>query len=185
MRPRHVAILLAIMIVAIAAALRLWLGPVGLDAKLARSTEGREARSPARATAATGAGAATRVTPVQLLRAEERSATRARRVEAAVAVRARDVLVEGTGKVARVLRDDLEGSRHQRFLLVLTDGTTVLIAHNIDLAPRLEGLRVGDTVRFRGEYEWNEKGGVVHWTHHDPAGRHPGGWLEAAGRRVE
>jgi len=96
-----------------------------------------------------------------------------------------DVLVVGYGQVTRVLRDDLKGSRHQRFILTLPTGMTVLVAHNIDLAPRIQDLKAGDKVSFQGEYEWNKKGGVVHWTHHDPAGRHPGGWLEHYGKRYE
>ena len=55
----------------------------------------------------------------------------------------------------------------------------------IDIAPRLDGLAVGDQVAFRGVYEWNEQGGVVHWTHHDPSGEHPGGWLRYDGRTVD
>ena len=55
----------------------------------------------------------------------------------------------------------------------------------IDLAPRIDALRGGDRVAFHGEYEWNERGGVIHRTHHDPRGSHPGGWLEHAGRRYE
>lgn len=93
-----------------------------------------------------------------------------------------DVQVEGSGRVMRLLADDNKGSRHQRFLLALPSGQTLLIAHNIDLAPRIDGLKMGDTVAFYGEYEWNKKGGVVHWTHHDPKGRHPGGWLKHNGR---
>jgi hypothetical protein len=42
-------------------------------------------------------------------------------------------------------------------------------------------LERGDEVRFRGQYEWNERGGVIHWTHHDPDGRRPGGWLRHDG----
>ncbi|MCI0511507.1 uncharacterized protein DUF3465 [Chromohalobacter marismortui] len=91
--------------------------------------------------------------------------------------------VEARGEVIRLLPDDDDGSRHQRFILRLSSGQTVLIAHNIDLAPRLEGLQAGDKVGFFGEYEWNPEGGVVHWTHHDPGGDHPGGWLEYQGRR--
>lgn len=93
-----------------------------------------------------------------------------------------DLQVRGEGTVVKVLRDDREGSRHQKFLLRLSSGQTLLVSHNIDLAPRIEGLRKGDPVEFYGEYEWNEKGGVIHWTHHDPAGRRVGGWLKHAGR---
>jgi len=93
-----------------------------------------------------------------------------------------DVQVQGEGVVTKILRDDLQGSRHQRFILELAGGQTVLIAHNIDLAPRISELERGDTVAFHGEYEWNPKGGVIHWTHHDPAGRHIDGWLKHAGK---
>lgn len=94
-----------------------------------------------------------------------------------------DVWIEVVGTVRKVLPDDLRGSRHQRFIIELANGQTLLVAHNIDLAPRIEGLAVGDTVRVRGEYEWNERGGVLHWTHHDPDGRRAGGFVEHRGRR--
>jgi hypothetical protein len=103
----------------------------------------------------------------------------------AIASRARDVPVTGEGVVTRLLPDDDRGSRHQRFVLRLASGTTLLVAHNIDLAPRIAPLAEGDTVAFRGEYVWNDRGGVLHWTHHDPDGRHPGGWLRHRGRTYE
>ena len=93
--------------------------------------------------------------------------------------------VEGRGTVTRVLSDDSDGSRHQRFILRIASGRTLLVAHNIDLAPRLPSLKTGDTVAFYGEYEWNDKGGVIHWTHRDPQGRHVAGWLEHDGRRYQ
>ena len=88
------------------------------------------------------------------------------------------VLVSSSGKVIKVLSDDNDGSRHQRFILKLASNQTLLIAHNIDLAPRIGSLQVGNTISFKGIYEWNSKGGVVHWTHHDPKGKHVGGWLK-------
>lgn len=93
-----------------------------------------------------------------------------------------DVQVKSEGTVIRVLKDDLDGSRHQRFLLRLDNNQTLLVAHNIDLAPRIGNLHKGDRVGFFGEYEWNNQGGVVHWTHHDPGGRHIDGWLKHDGR---
>jgi hypothetical protein len=95
------------------------------------------------------------------------------------------VAVEGTGTVARLLGDDSLGDRHQRFILRLPSGQSVLVTHNIDLAPRVEPLAAGDTVSFRGEYEWNDKGGIIHWTHHDPQGQHAGGWLKHGGHTYE
>ena len=80
--------------------------------------------------------------------------------------------VEGAGTVSRLLSDDNDGSRHQRFIVALKTGQTLLIAHNIDLSPRIISLEVGDEVAFFGEYEWNEKGGTIHWTHHDPNQHH-------------
>jgi len=91
-------------------------------------------------------------------------------------------MIEGTGVVTRVLRDDDDGSRHQRFILELPSGQTLLVAHNIDLAPRVESIREGDTVEFSGQYETNDRGGVLHWTHHDPDGSREGGWLRHRGR---
>jgi len=94
-------------------------------------------------------------------------------------------LVFGRGTVTRLLPDDNEGSRHQKFILALPSGQTLLIVHNIDIAPRLSSLNVGDKVGFRGVYEWNEKGGLVHWTHHDPDGARDGGWLRHGGKFYE
>ncbi|MCG6872592.1 MAG: DUF3465 domain-containing protein [Gammaproteobacteria bacterium] len=96
-----------------------------------------------------------------------------------------DLQVEGSGTVERILADDNRGSRHQRFILRLQTGQSILVAHNIDLAPRVAGLRKGDTVSFFGEYEWNPKGGTIHWTHRDPRGRHVAGWLRHNGKTYQ
>lgn len=90
-----------------------------------------------------------------------------------------------SGNVIRLLSDDNDGSRHQRFIIKLSSGKTLLVAHNIDIAPKIYSLQKGDEVSFCGEYEYNSKGGVIHWTHHDPRGRNAGGWLEHKGRKYE
>ena len=94
-----------------------------------------------------------------------------------------DLFVTSSGIVDRLLSDDLKGSRHQRFIIRLANGQTLLVSHNIDLASRIEQIQIGDRIFFRGEYEWNDKGGVIHWTHHDPSGRQSGGWIEHRGKR--
>ncbi|SBS29649.1 hypothetical protein MAQ5080_01461 [Marinomonas aquimarina] len=107
------------------------------------------------------------------------------RLQQAYAAQQSDLQIQGSGTVIKVLKDDTKGSMHQRFILQLDSGQTLLVAHNIDLAPRIPTLKVGDTVEFYGEYEWNKKGGVMHWTHHDPRGRHPHGWLKHNGRTYQ
>jgi len=89
--------------------------------------------------------------------------------------------VEGGGVIVHLLPDDRRPPRHQLCLVEVPSGLTIKISHNVDLAPKLP-WRKGDPLAFRGRYEWNAKGGVVHWTHADPGGRHAGGWLRLAGK---
>jgi hypothetical protein len=90
-------------------------------------------------------------------------------------------MAQSGGIVQRILADDESGDRHQRFIVELASGMTLLLSHNIDLAPRAP-VEVGDTVQFLGIYEWNGRGGLIHFTHHDPQGVQPGGWLMHRGR---
>ncbi|MBJ7555547.1 DUF3465 domain-containing protein [Marinomonas spartinae] len=107
------------------------------------------------------------------------------RLQQAFELHQSDLQVEGTGRVVRILKDDTKGIKHQRFILKLPSGQTLLVAHNIDLAPKIMDLKKGDTVEFYGEYEWNRKGGVLHWTHRDPHHRHVDGWLKHNGRTYQ
>jgi hypothetical protein len=99
--------------------------------------------------------------------------------------RAKGRMLQAEGRVIRLLADDREGSPHQRFIIETNDGLTLLVAHNLGLAPRLEGLVVGEVVRVFGEYEWSAQGGVMHWTHDDPRGDHVTGYIEWRGRRYQ
>lgn len=96
-----------------------------------------------------------------------------------------NIFVEGSGVVKKLLADDNKGSRHQKFLVTINAQQTLLFAHNIDLAPRIEGLLVGDALTFKGEYVYNPKGGVMHWTHKDPSGGTKAGWIKHSGKTYE
>ena len=86
--------------------------------------------------------------------------------------------------VIKLLKDDLSGSRHQKFLIKVENGMTLLVSHNIDLAPRVP-LKVNDRISLQGRYEWNNRGGVIHWTHHDPKGKKAGGWIAVNGKKYK
>lgn len=94
-----------------------------------------------------------------------------------------DSWIESSGICTRLLHDDdADGERHQRFIVNIGQGQTVLVAHNLDLAERIP-LGLGDRVRFRGIYEWSPAGGRVHWTHRDPMDREDGGFIEFRRKR--
>ena len=99
------------------------------------------------------------------------------------------VEVQATGSVARVLgkRTGPSGP-HEGFLLHLTGagghGLTVRVESNLDIIGTLPVVD-GEPATVRGEYEYDQRGGVIHWTHHDPMGRHANGFVEIGGRRYE
>jgi cold shock CspA family protein len=99
--------------------------------------------------------------------------------------RTSNILVEGEGIISKILPDDTDGDRHQKFIVALNSGQTILIAHNTDLAERIDSIQEGDRIAFYGKYEWNEQGGVVHWTHSDPNGSHVSGWLKHDGQTYQ
>ena len=131
---------------------------------------------PAVVTAPPGAGRPAGSAPTQA-DASVADATADDSLARAIAARAEEVPVTGRGVVVKLLRDDREGSPHQRILVRVAGGGTVLLAHNLDLGPRVQPLAEGDMLEFAGDYVWNDKGGVVHWTHPDPQGRHRAGWI--------
>ena len=60
----------------------------------------------------------------------------------------------------------------------------VRVEANTDLTGEFPIAR-GDRVVVKGEYEYYPRGGVVHWTHRDPRGRHEGGYVQLDGRTYQ
>lgn len=93
-------------------------------------------------------------------------------------------LITVEGQVERLLTDDQSGSRHQRFVIRLACGRSLLISHNLDLSQRVP-VEVGDRVQVRGDFEWSAHGGTIHWTHLDPRNSREGGWILHGDQRYQ
>ena len=96
-----------------------------------------------------------------------------------------NIQIQGEGVVIRLLSDDLVAPRHQKFIIRISPKQTLLVAHNIDIADRVQNLQIDGVIEFYEEYDWNSEGGVIHWTHHDPNGDHIGGWLKYNGKTYQ
>lgn len=96
-----------------------------------------------------------------------------------------DIEVEGEGTVIKLLPDDTKGNEHQKFIIELSSGQTLMFAHNISISDKIIDLKEGDFIKFSGEYVWNDEGGLIHWTHHDPDNKHGDGWIEHNGKRYD
>ena len=94
--------------------------------------------------------------------------------------------VTANGAVARIL-GEREGpsGEHLGFLLHLRGsagrGLTVRVEDNLDLSGPIP-LREGQAATVRGEYIYDSRGGLIHYTHRDPRGRHEAGYVQVDGR---
>lgn len=94
------------------------------------------------------------------------------------------VEVVADGSVTRVLgMQPGRTSPHEGFLFRLASGCDVIVRveANTDFTGPIP-LQPGDRVTVKGEYEFYPLGGVIHWTHRDPRGRHEGGYIQAGGK---
>ena len=94
--------------------------------------------------------------------------------------------VTADGSIARVLGTRRGPSGvHEGFLLHLGGsagrGLTVRVESNVDLTGPIP-LRAGQAATVRGEYVYDPRGGLIHYTHLDPRGRHAAGYVRVDGR---
>lgn len=94
------------------------------------------------------------------------------------------MMAEVTGTVARVLMDDKDDPRHQKFIIRMTNGQSLLILHDQVSGDQVP-VKVDDTVLVRGEYQWTETGGMLRFTQRDYSPRRMHGWIEHQGRRYD
>lgn len=97
---------------------------------------------------------------------------------------ARKVELTVTAPIKKLLREEDYREPHQRFLLILSNGTTVLVANDLKYGT-FAPVQEGNVVRIHGEYIWNEKGGVLHWTHKSDEPNHESGYIDFNGMRYQ
>lgn len=72
-------------------------------------------------------------------------------------------------------------AEHEAFE-VATRAGSLEIVDNVAIAPRVP-VSPGDRIEVRGELVHDPgRGAIVHWTHRDPAGKHPDGFIQFRGQ---
>lgn len=94
------------------------------------------------------------------------------------------MMAEVTGTVARILVDDRDDTRNQKFIIRLGNGQSLLVLHDQVSSDRVP-VKVDDTVLVRGEYQWTETGGTLRFTQRDYSPRRLHGWIEHQGQRYD
>ena len=70
---------------------------------------------------------------------------------------------------------------HEQFTMATPQGP-VQVIDNVDIAPRVP-VQPGDRIEARGELVHDRgKPPILHWTHHDPAHKHPDGFIRFQGK---
>ena len=101
----------------------------------------------------------------------------------AIASRASGAEVIADGTVAQLLGTATGPSgAHEGFILRLRSGcaATLRVETNVAFTGPIP-LHPGERVVVKGEYDHDPDGDVIHFTHSELHGRHPGGYVEAGG----
>ena len=85
-------------------------------------------------------------------------------------------------QVVQVLPDEVSANQHQKWMVKLANGRTLLCVYNIDITQRVP-IQVGDTVSMGGQYIFTHAGGLIHWLHADPRAERPNGYVDLNGTR--
>ncbi len=85
--------------------------------------------------------------------------------ETAYSRRLSNIPLTATGTVTEILADDTDATPHQRFIVKIEGGHTILVAHSLLRAYRVP-VKIGDKIEAHGTYVWNRYGGLLHNTHH-------------------
>jgi len=93
-------------------------------------------------------------------------------------------MVEVSGQVTRILTDDKDDLQHQKFVIRLQNGQSLLVVHNTVDAEQVP-IVIHNEVTVRGEYSWTEPGGLIHWTRRDHSAERRHGWIEYQGRKYD
>lgn len=96
---------------------------------------------------------------------------------------AKHVEVRFYGSVLETLgtRDTRSGT-HEGFVVLTREHRHVRIEENTGITGPIP-LHLGEPVAVQGQYACDD--GVVHWTHHDPEGRHWEGFITAGGHTYD
>ena len=86
----------------------------------------------------------------------------------------------GSMTVTRVLPDDDDGRKHQKWMVRLSNGKTLQAVYNSDMCPEVP-IKVGDVIAMGGMFLWTNSGPMLHWLHHDPRANRPDGYVYVNG----
>ncbi|HEX5274084.1 MAG TPA: DUF3465 domain-containing protein [Candidatus Rubrimentiphilum sp.] len=89
------------------------------------------------------------------------------------------VEVTANGSVAQLVGNASSATATHEGFVLRSGAFAIRVENNTTITGQIP-LSRGEAVSLQGQYECND--GVIHWTHHDPRGRHIGGFIEAGGK---
>lgn len=95
-----------------------------------------------------------------------------------------NVVVQFDARVVLLMPDLVDVVTAQQFIVELDNGHRLLVSHNLDESSPVP-LAATSKVHIKGEYDWTESGGMIHWTHKDRSGKRAGGWIAYDGIRYQ